>query len=133
MRESNKVFHLAIPTRSVQESVDFYVHKLGCKLARLYDDRVTIDFFGDQVVCHLSPDEIIQEPKMYPRHFGVTFTDRTEYDHLYALAKARKIEFFKEQFVRFKGTPEEHSSFFLIDPSNNLLEFKYYVDPRMIY
>lgn len=134
MRENNKVFHLAIPTRNIEESIDFYVFKMGCKLARKYDDRVTIDFFGDQLVCHLcGEEEIVEKPKMYPRHFGITFTDRDEYENLYKLAQAREIKFFKELFVRFKGTPEEHSSFFLQDPSNNLVEFKYYTDPRMIY
>ena len=28
--------------------------QLGCKLARRYADRITLDFFGDQLVCHLS-------------------------------------------------------------------------------
>jgi extradiol dioxygenase family protein len=28
---------------------------------------------------------------------------------------------------------EEHRTFVLIDPSDNLLEFKHYRDPRMMY
>jgi extradiol dioxygenase family protein len=28
---------------------------------------------------------------------------------------------------------EEHSTFVLRDPSNNLIEFKHYVDHRMMY
>jgi extradiol dioxygenase family protein len=28
---------------------------------------------------------------------------------------------------------EEHRTFVLIDPSDNLLEFKHYCDPRMMY
>ena len=54
MRESRDVFHLAIPAYDLDETVEFYVTKMGCKLARRYDDRVTFDFFGDQLVCHLS-------------------------------------------------------------------------------
>lgn len=134
MRETNKVFHLAIPTKSIDSSISFYIESLGCKLARKYNDRVTIDFFGDQIVCHLSPDYDYDQPvKMYPRHFGITFTDRSEFENLYNLAKSREIKIFKDLFVRFKGKVEEHSTFFLQDPSNNLLEFKYYVDPRMVY
>lgn len=72
MRDNNKVFHLAIPCKELDETVDFY-EKMGCKLARRYDDRVTFDFFGDQLVCHLSPENIDAEPSMYPRHFGITF------------------------------------------------------------
>ena len=85
MRDTHNVFHLAIPARDLDEAYDFYVAKLGCKLARRYDDRITLDFFGDQVVCHRS-DKVTQKPEMYPRHFGVTFRDRGEYDNLLRLA-----------------------------------------------
>ena len=57
MREERDAFHLAIPVHDLDEARRFYVEQLGCHLARSYPDRITIDFFGDQVVCHLS-DEI---------------------------------------------------------------------------
>ena len=132
MRDSDNVFHLAIPAKGLDEMFEFYVTKLGCKLARRYNDRITLDFFGDQVVCHLSKDWD-QSPKMYPRHFGITFKDRKPFDNLLSLAKQREIPFFQEPMLRFKGLVEEHETFFLIDPSNNLLEFKYYFDDRMMY
>ncbi len=132
MRDSDNVFHLAIPAKDLDEMFEFYVTKLGCKLARRYNDRITLDFFGDQVVCHLSKDWD-QNPKMYPRHFGITFKDRKPFDNLLSLAKQREIPFFQEPMLRFKGLVEEHETFFLIDPSNNLLEFKYYFDDRMMY
>ncbi len=43
------------------------------------------------------------------------------------------LPFFLEPMVRFKGRQEEHVTFFLIDPANNLLEFKYYHDHSMVY
>ncbi len=132
MRDAHNVFHLAIPCRDLDEAFDFYVSKLGCKLARRYPDRITLDFFGDQVVCHLS-EKYDREPQMYPRHFGVTFREQCEFDALLALARQRELPFFQEPFARFEGRAEEHRSFFLVDPSNNLLEFKYYHDPRMMY
>ncbi|MDZ5473954.1 VOC family protein [Bacillus sp. 31A1R] len=132
MRETNKVFHLAIPCKELEETKDFY-EKLGCKLARQYDDRVTFNFFGDQVVCHLNPEGIDLEPKMYPRHYGVTFTNRSEFDQLLQYATENNLPFFKKPMVRFEGKREEHVTFFLIDPSNNLLEFKYYHDVEMVY
>ncbi len=75
-------FHLAIPARDLDEAQQFYVDHLGCHLARRYDDRITLDFFGDQVVCHLS-DAWDREPlDLYPRHFGVTFRQREDFDAL---------------------------------------------------
>lgn len=132
MRNPDNVFHLAIPARDLDETFTFYVTKLGCKLARRYPDRITLDFFGDQVVCHLS-EHYDQAPKMYPRHFGVTFKDKQSYDNLLNLAKQREIPFFQEPMLRFQGLVEAHETFFLIDPSNNLLEFKHYFDDRMMY
>jgi len=132
MRDHRDAFHLAIPVRDLDEAQDFYVRGLGVKLARRYDDRITLDFFGDQVVCHLS-DRIDTDPQLYPRHFGVTFREREDFDRLLRLAQLRKLTFFGPVSTRFEGTAEEHLTMVLRDPSNNLLEFKHYVDPRMMY
>ncbi len=133
MRSSRNVFHLAIPTKNLDESLDFYTNKLGCKLARRYADRITLNFFGDQVVCHLNPRGITRKPSLYPRHFGITFRDLKEFNLTLNRAKQKKAKFFKKPFVRFKGKREEHRTFFLLDPSNNVLEFKYYFDAKMMY
>jgi len=134
MRESRDVFHLAIPAGDLDEAVEFYVGKLGCHLARRYDDRITLDFFGDQVVCHLSGPEFTEpQPSLYPRHFGVTFRDREDFDRVLFLATQRDVPFFATVQPRFKDTVEEHLTFVLRDPSNNLIEFKHYGDPRMMY
>lgn len=132
MRSSSNVFHLAIPVRDLDEAQEFYVDKLGCHLARRYDDRITLDFFGDQVVCHLS-DAWDRDPELYPRHFGVTFVDRSEFDAVLLCAVNRDIPFFKACEPRFKDMVEEHLTFVLKDPSGNLIEFKHYRDPRMMY
>lgn len=133
MRTMKDVFHLAIPSANLDESFDFYITRLGCKLARRYEDRITIDFFGDQLVCHLCPEKVDTVVEIYPRHFGVTFREKDDFDRLYLLASQREIKIYKEKFIRFKGKAEEHETFFLLDPSNNLLEFKYYFDHRMMY
>ncbi|BCX49873.1 glyoxalase I, and type I ring-cleaving dioxygenases, VOC family [Haloferula helveola] len=133
MRDPENVFHLAIPCADLDATQDFYVNKMGCELGRRYDDRVTLNFFGDQVVCHLDPDGIDKEPKMYPRHYGVTFRHAADYDALLDKTEKHGLPFFQEPFVRFGGKREEHRTFFLIDPSNNLLEFKHYNDPSMMY
>ena len=126
------VFHLAMPSADLDLSAEFY-SKLGCRIARRYQDRVTVEFFGHQIVCHLSPDKIDHNPDVYPRHFGVTFLEEVRFEDVLATAIERRLDFFSEPFVRFKGLREEHRSFLLKDPSNNLLEFKYYHDPMMVY
>jgi uncharacterized protein len=135
MRESRDVFHLAIPAYDLDAAQDFYVGALGCKLARRYPDRVTIDFFGDQLVCHLvdPPTEAPAELNLYPRHFGVTFREARDFDAVLELCRQRKIELFSDVSVRFEGLVEAHRTFVLRDPSDNLVEFKHYDDPRMMY
>ena len=128
------LFHLAIPVWDLDEARTFYVTKLGCKLARTYPDRITLDFFGDQVVCHLSsPEARSATLSLYPHHFGVTFYRKEDFDLLHELAKLRKIDFFQEASTRFEGTAEAHQTFVLRDPFDNLIELKHYRDPRMAY
>jgi extradiol dioxygenase family protein len=132
VRDPGDVFHLAIPVRDLDEAQAFYVGLLGCKLARRYDDRITLDFFGDQVVCHLS-DRIDPDPELYPRHFGVTFRRVEDFDRILQLIAGRDVPVFRAVSDRFPGQVEEHRTVVVRDPSNNLIEFKHYRDPRMMY
>ena len=134
MRTTHDVFHLAIPVHDLDAAQNFYVSLLGCKLARRYPDRITVDFFGDQLVCHLTERMSTERPaSLYPRHFGVTFRAEADFEALHACAVLRKIPFYQEVSTRFEGLVEEHHTFVLLDPSGNLLEFKHYRDPRMMY
>ncbi|HEX3794198.1 MAG TPA: VOC family protein [Acidimicrobiales bacterium] len=135
MREGKDAFHLAIPAYDLSDTEAFYVGQLGCKLARRYDDRITLDFFGDQVVCHLTePSPPSVEPlHLYPRHFGVTFREAADFEAVHHLCLERKITMFAELANRFEGRVEVHRTFVLRDPSDNLIEFKHYSDPRMMY
>jgi hypothetical protein len=134
VRESRDAFHLAIPAYDLAETEEFYVGLLGCKLARRYDDRITLDFFGDQVVCHLThrPDRA-PELGLYPRHFGVTFREAVDFERVHILCLERKIDMFRDRSTRFEDLVEVHETFVLRDPSDNLIEFKHYTDPRMMY
>jgi len=110
------------------------LHKLALTLIKK-GDRITLDFFGDQLVCHLSESTAVPvaPASLYPRHFGVTFRAAEDFGALHELAVTRKIPFFAERTTRFDGLVEVHQTFVLVDPSGNLLEFKHYADPRMMY
>jgi uncharacterized protein len=133
MRDTRDSFHVAVPTHDLDEAVAFYVFGLGAKLARRYADRVTFDFFGDQLVCHLDPEACAPEVVPYPRHFGVTFARAEDFDRLIRVVEHRKLRVLSGPERRFEGTAEEHRTIFLVDPSNNILEFKQYEDPRLQY
>jgi extradiol dioxygenase family protein len=133
MRNPSNAFHLAIPCRDLDEAWAFYIEALGCGPGTRYEDRITLSFFGDQVVCHLSPDKVDLAPAMYPRHFGLALELRAEFDRVLERARKHRLAFFEQPFVRFAGQPQEHWTFFLFDPSNNLIEFKHYVRPETMY
>jgi extradiol dioxygenase family protein len=132
MRTTYDACHIAIPARDLDEAADFYGRGLGAKLARRYDDRVTFDFFGDQLVCHLC-EQVPAEAVAYPRHFGVSFADPQDFDRLLRLVEYRKLRVLSGPSLRFEGTAEQHRTLFLADPSNNVIEFKNYDDPRLQY
>lgn len=132
MRDPRDACHIAVPARDLDEAVEFYVFGLGAKMARRYADRVTFDFFGDQLVCHLCED-VPEEAVAYPRHFGVSFARPEDFDRLVHLVENRKLRTLSGPSVRFDGTAERHRTIFLADPSNNVIEFKNYDDPRLQY
>ena len=133
MRDSNNAFHVAIPCKDLQEAVDFYSDKLGLKRCRQYHDRVTFDMFGDQLVCHLSPDKIDPDPEPYPRHFGITFHKESDFNSFVTKLSDNDVKMLNPVFTRFEDMPERHQTFFLKDPSNNILEFKFYPNSEMMH
>jgi extradiol dioxygenase family protein len=131
--QSVGIFHLAIPTHDLDATEKFYKSVFDSELARRYADRVTFSFFGHQIVCHLAPDKIDQSVELYPRHFGITFIQKLEFDKVYHRCKHSGYHLFKDLFIRWPDKPEKHETFFIADPSNNVIEFKYYFDTSYIY
>lgn len=126
------IFHLAIPTHDLSQSKEFYTKSLGANIGREYDYYVIFDFFGHQVVTHLDPENIEKEVKMYPRHYGIIFEKKEDFDKIYKKCKETNVPFFEDLFERYKEQHGWHFSFFVSDPSNNLLEIKYYMNPQDI-
>jgi extradiol dioxygenase family protein len=119
------VFHLAIPSENLDHSRVFY-EQIGCKIGRVYDTHIVISFFDHQLVCHKS-SETQHKPTMYPRHFGWIFESETDFFDYLQFVKVCVPEFIYEPyFCRHPGRFEEHHTFFLVDPSNNVIELKWY-------
>ena len=121
------VFHLAFPVTNLEEAKRFYVEGLGCTLGRESGTAVTLGLAGHQLVAHLVKGTAIPQKGVYPRHFGLIFTREADWQAVADRAKANKLKFYQQPRRRFAGTRIEHLTFFLEDPSQNLLEFKYYV------
>ena len=131
-------FHLAFPVHDLAAARAFYGDLLGCPEGRSAPEWVDFDFYGHQIVAHLSADA--GEPGSNPvdgkevpvRHFGLVLTPQAWRVLADRLLRA-KVEFLIAPYTRFEGEPGEQSTMFLHDPSGNALEFKAFGDEAMIF
>ena len=127
------LFHLAFPVRELSVAKHFYVDGLGCVLGRESATAVTFGLAGHQLIAHLAADGIVPQKGVYPRHFGLVLTLEAEWQALADRAKDNGLKFYQQPRRRFTGTRIEHLTFFLEDPSHNLLEFKHYLYESAIF
>lgn len=129
---SDVLFHLAFPTHDIPAAKRFYVNGLGCVLGRESKRAVTFGLAGHQLVAHLI-DQPESQRGIYPRHFGLVFLSKAQWQESADRARANGLAFYQQPRVRFPGTRIEHHTFFLQDPSHNLLEFKHYTHESAIF
>jgi len=122
----HSIFHLAIPIGNIEKAKEFYGNGLGCQIGRANQSAVIFNFNGHQLVTHLTKDKIEPQKGVYPRHFGLIFDQKSAWLNLWERALTKKLTIFQDLKIRFAGEITEHGSFFLTDPFNNVLEFKYY-------
>lgn len=127
------LFHLAFPVHDLTAAKRFYVDGLGCVLGRESSHAVTFGLAGHQIVAHFTADMGRSQKGVYPRHFGLVFTFETEWQALADRAVDKGLTFYQQPRRRFAGTRIEHLTFFLEDPSKNLLEFKHYLHDSAIF
>ena len=130
---SDALFHLSFPVNDLEETKRFYVNGLGCNQGRESSVALTLALGGHQIVAQLTKESLPQQKGIYPRHFGLVMKSESEWQALADQAKARGLKFFRDPRRRYPGTPLEHLTFFLEDPSHNLLEFKYYIHESAIF
>ena len=132
-------FHLAFPVRDLEEARAFYGGLLGCPEGRSSPDWIDFDFYGHQIVAHLSPDEVghrstsaVDGEEVPVRHFGAILA-LPQWEEMAAKLKAADTRFVIEPQIRFKGQPGEQATLFFLDPSGNALEFKAFADDAKVF
>jgi extradiol dioxygenase family protein len=126
-------FHLAFPVQDFEQTKAFYLDGLGCTPGRSSPHALILNLGGHQLVAHLSPIAVQPQAGIYPRHFGLVFDHYAEWEALRDRAVTKGLTFYQAAKQRFPGKPTEHYTFFLEDPSHNLLEFKHYVHASAIF
>lgn len=129
----NALFHLAFPVHDFELAKIFYHGQLGCQLGRESEHALIFQFGAHQLVAHKIDAPLPPQEGIYPRHFGLIFMDKKEFDDFIQRINQQQIKYEHPLKIRFQNTRLEHHSFFLKDPSNNLLEFKYYTHFSAIF
>lgn len=132
-------FHLAFPVTDLQAARRFYGELLGCPEGRSDERWVDFDFWGHQVVAHLTEEgeggpatNDVDGDDVPARHFGVILGWEA-FDALAERLTAAGVRFRIEPRLRFAGEPGEQKTFFLDDPSGNVLEFKAFRDDSHVF
>jgi len=131
-------FHLAFPVTDLDRARAFYGGLLGCPEGRSSDAWVDFDFFGHQIVAHLSPAEppaarnAVDGERVPVRHFGVIL-NREEWEACAERLRVAGVAFEIEPTVRFAGRVGEQATMFFRDPSGNALEIKAFADPSAVF
>jgi len=132
-------FHLAFPVIDLENTRKFYIEILGCSLGRESTKWIDFNLYGHQIVAHLSPGDCIKTnvnkvdgDKVHSRHFGVILP-WNEWEGLCEKIKTEKIAFTIKPKIRFKNLKGEQGTFFILDPSGNVLEFKSFKNDSMVF
>ena len=132
-------FHIAFPVNNLKSTKDFFTKVLGCSLGRESDKWIDFNMYGHQVVAHFSPEDCIKSnvnkvdgDRVSCRHFGVILP-WDKWKKLREKIKNKKIGFMIKPKIRFKNLKGEQGTFFLKDPSGNVLEFKSFKNDSMVF
>lgn len=125
-------FHYSFKMRSFENTREFYGEILDCEEGRSGDSWIDFNFFGHQLTAHLSdnfPDldycGLVDGVAVPIPHFGVVLS-LDDFNRVRKNLEARDYPFIVKPQVRYEGQKEEQHTLFILDPSDNALEFKSY-------
>ena len=137
--KSIRPFHLAFPVYDIKKTIDWYVSYLNCSIGRKSKRWVDFNFYGHQISAHLVDQKnkkdkinLVDGKKIPSRHFGIIL-EMNDWKNLVTYLNEKKINYVIKPNIRFKGQTGEQATFFIKDPSNNVLEFKAFQNDNKIF
>lgn len=131
-------FHLAFPVDDIDAAETFYTSVIGCTTGRRSDRWIDFNFFGHQVVAHLSDGSknesvsLVDGDDVPVRHFGLVL-DKAKWNEIRIRIEKSQTDWLIDPKIRFKGQSGEQGTFFVRDPAGNALEFKYFEDLAQLF
>jgi extradiol dioxygenase family protein len=125
-------FHYAFKITDIESTHHFYHHILGCNIGRQTENWIDFDFFGHQLSAHVSKNipELdycgkVDNVLVPIPHFGCILSAE-QFEEVKNNLIAHNIKFIVEPQIRYKGERGEQQTMFVLDFSNNPIEFKQY-------
>jgi len=123
-------FHFAFKVKDIDSTVSFYQNILGCEIGRQTEDWIDFDFFGHQLSAHVSENipaldycGKVDNLKVPIPHFGCILS-KENFNTIRRQLENHKIDFIVKAQTRYKNKIGEQQTMFVLDFSNNPLEFK---------
>ncbi len=132
-------FHYAFKVKDIQSTRKFYIDILGCLEGRFTDSWIDFDFFGHQLSAHVSNNlppldycGTVDGIRVPIPHFGCIVTYE-QFDEIQKKIEANSIKFIVKPSKRYQGQVGEQLTMFIIDFSDNPIEFKAFKDESEIF
>jgi len=132
-------FHFAFKVKDIKSTIDFYHKILNCELGRQTEHWIDFNFFGHQLSAHISNDipELdycghVDDVKVPIPHFGCLLTAK-EFKEVQSQLEENNINFIVSPQLRYKGKKGEQWTMFVLDYSNNPIEFKSFTNEEEIF
>ena len=140
LNDSNR-FHLAIAVKSIEESKEFYCDLMGCVAGDYEEGRwQDINFWGNELTLHHGPDEVASKKRhdvdmgtVSVPHFGAHLKEDEFFALIDRIEASEKFNYYDEPYRRFINKDREQETFFIQDPSGNVLEIKTMVNPETLW
>ena len=131
-------FHLAFPVSDLDDARAFYVGVLGCREGRSSERWVDFEFFGHQLSAHLTDEtqetasNEVDGDQVPVRHFGAILA-WSEWEAMAERLEVAGVDFMIRPRIRFEGAIGEQGTFFVRDPSRNVIELKSFRDDEQVF
>lgn len=132
-------FHHAFKVKDIESTRHFYVTILGCEEGRSTETWFDFNFFGHQLSAHVNPNRpeldycgIVDGVKVPIPHFGCLL-DAEQFADVEEKLTAAGVKFIVKPQVRYAGKPGEQKTLFVLDESDNPIEFKSFADDSEVF
>lgn len=142
----NSTFHLSLPCRNLNETLDFYTGHFKCRLGRAYVNWADIDLYGTEITfieCgdfQFTFNNYSLNKQVLPSfHFGVVLNEKEWNNLLDDIIRTHETFYTPTEYLI--DQPGHHKSFFMEDPNGYMVEVKYFeheddifkTNPKLMY